>query len=145
MTRLPSVLLCLLLFVAPSSAETSPDEVVDAFHAALRTGDGETALSLLAKDVVIFEGGSAEMTRAEYGSHHLEADMAFSAATEREVTEKLVRLRGESAIVLSRTVTKGTFRDHTINHEGSETMVLVGGVEGWKISHIHWSSRKRPE
>src|SRR5690606_29848204 len=48
-------------------------EAVDAFHAALRAGDRDAALAVLAEDALIFEAGGAERSRAEYASHHLEA------------------------------------------------------------------------
>ena len=64
--------------VAPE-AEAAAD-VVDRFHAALRAGDTDGALALLAEDVLILEQGGAERSRDEYAAHHLGADAAFAAA-----------------------------------------------------------------
>ena len=63
-------------------ADTATD-VVNAFHAALKRGDATAALNLMAEDVVIFESGGVERHRAEYATHHLKSDAAFSAATTR--------------------------------------------------------------
>lgn len=42
-----------------------------------------------------------------------------------------------------RTKTAGTFRDKIINARGVETMLLRRTEHGWRIAHIHWSSRSR--
>ncbi|HEX8448146.1 MAG TPA: hypothetical protein VF652_01025, partial [Allosphingosinicella sp.] len=43
---------------------------VDAFHAALRRGEPEAALALVADDALVFEDGRIERTKAEYALHH---------------------------------------------------------------------------
>jgi hypothetical protein len=112
-----------VLVAAPSPAlgqeAPSPEEVVLAFHEALASGDSATALKLLAEDVVIYESGGVEASREEYRSHHLPADMAFTSSTEREVTVE-------------------------IHSTGTETMLLDLTSDGWRIRHIHWSSRRAP-
>jgi len=74
-------------------------EAVDAFHAALRAGDRDAALAVLAEDALIFEAGGAERSRAEYASHHLEADAAFAAATEATVTRLSCEASGDGALI----------------------------------------------
>ena len=117
---------------------------MDAFHAALSAGDSVTALGFLSPDVVIFESGGAEMSREEYRSHHLGADIEFSLSTSREITERSVEAGTDVAVVLTRSTTKGTFRDRDIDSVGVETMIVVRTADGWMISHIHWSSRRSP-
>ena len=51
---------------------------VDAYHAALESGDTAAVRSLLTDDAIIQESGGIE-TRAEYFSHHLPADMGPSS------------------------------------------------------------------
>lgn len=118
-----------------------PADVVNGFHEALTAGQKDTALEFLDAEVVIFESGGAELSRAEYSSHHLEADMGFSEATTRKVEDQRVGQDGEVAWVLTRTATTGTFRDKEIDARGVETMLLRHSSEGWRIFHIHWSSR----
>jgi len=115
---------------------------VSAFHDALASGDSVTALSLLAEDVLIYESGGVEASREEYRSHHLPADIAFASSTEREVTVERSGRSGDVAWVLSRSTTTGTFREQEINSVGTETMLLGLTPEGWRIRHIHWSSRR---
>ncbi len=136
------ILLALLPILAPAQT-AGPVDTVDAFHAAIEAGDRDAALEHLAEEVVIFEGGGAEMSRAEYAAHHLDGDMQFSAAMQREVTERRHEVVGDLAYVMNRTRTTGSFRDREIDSSGVETMVLRKGEGGWKIVHIHWSSRSR--
>ncbi len=137
-------LVCLVVAppLAAQSAERTPADVAHAFHAALTSGDSAAALSLLAPDVVVFESGGVEASRAEYRSHHLPADMEFSSSVSREITHERAGSEGGLAWVLSESHTTGTFRDREINTRGVETMLLRRTSEGWRIVHIHWSSRR---
>lgn len=115
--------------------------VVDAFHAALGSGDAGAVLALLTEDVVVLETGGAERSREEYAGHHLPADMAFAAATTDEVTRRVAWVEGDVAWVLTEGRTTGTFNDRPINSLGAETMILHRTADSWRIRHIHWSSR----
>lgn len=143
MTR---ILMLMLLLPASVTAQMAPGpvEVVDGFHAALEAGDREAALGYLAPEVIIFEGGGAEMSRDEYASHHLGGDMAFLAAMEQELLDRQDHVAGDLAYVLSRTRTRGSFREREVDSTGVETMVLERRDDGWRIVHIHWSSRPSP-
>ncbi len=120
----------------------NPENVVRAFHEALASGDSVTALELLAEDVLIYESGGVEASREEYRSHHLPADIAFASSTERELTVERSGKSGDVAWVLSRSTTTGTFREQEINSIGTETILLGLTADGWRIQHIHWSSRR---
>lgn len=115
--------------------------VVDAFHAALENGDTEAALALLAEDVLIFEGGAAERSKAEYAQHHLAADAAFSAAVPTTRSRRIARAVADSAWVASESRTTGQFNGRPIDSASVETMILRRQADGWRIMHIHWSSR----
>ncbi len=114
--------------------------VVDAFHAALEHGDTDAALALLADDVLIFEGGGAERSKAEYAQHHLAADAAFSAAVPNTRSRRSARASADSAWVASEGRTTGQFNGRPIDSLSAETMVLRREADGWRIAHIHWSS-----
>ncbi len=117
-----------------------PAETVRQFHQALQQCDGKTALRLLAKDVVIYESGGAELSRQEYAGHHMPLDMEFSKNMKRVVTAQTVQKAGDTAIVFSESSTRGTFKDKEYNLLGKETIVLKRMEKHWKITHIHWSS-----
>lgn len=143
--RLAAVLaLAALLTPHTAPAQTPPEEevlaVADAFHEALASGDSTRALQLLHPEVRVFEGGHAE-TLEEYRSGHLPVDMEFSAGTEREVIEHQVFGDAEQAVFLARYRSTGSFRGEAVEARGTETLVLVRTDDGWRIRHIHWSSR----
>lgn len=124
----------------PTSPADSAKAVVHRFHAALAAGDSARAVSLLHPDAVIYESGHAE-TREEYAAGHLKADMEFTAAVEREILEERVSVYGSAALYESRDRISGTFRGREVEGEGVETVVLVRTPDGWRIRHVHWSSR----
>ncbi len=115
--------------------------VVDAFHAALGSGNAEAVLLLLTEDVMILEEGGAERSREEYAGHHLPADMAYAASTGSEVTRRSAWIEGDIAWVLSEGRTSGQFNGRAVNRLTAETMILQRHADGWRIRHIHWSSR----
>ncbi len=116
---------------------------VHAFHDALAAGDSAAALAFLHPDVRVFEGGHAE-TLAEYRAGHLGADMAFSSAVDRELLTESASVEGDRALYLGTYRMVGTFRGRDLRLLGTETMVLARTSDGWRIRHIHWSSREAP-
>ena len=115
--------------------------VVDAFHAALSANDRNVALALLTSDVIVLEEGGAERSREEYAGHHLPADMTFAGATRSEIARRAAVVEGDVAWVMTEGRTTGRFNDRAVDRLTAETMVLTRGADGWRIRHIHWSSR----
>ena len=114
----------------------------DAFHDALVKGDRQAAQALLHDQVQIYEQGWVERSKAEYASHHLESDAAFSAATTRTQTARSSMILRDLAYVTSEGKVAGTFKGKAINSITLETMALRREQSGWRIVHIHWSSRE---
>lgn len=125
----------------PLATGLTAEQTADEFHQALTSGDSKTALALLDDNVQIFEQGWVERSRSEYAGHHLPSDMAFSAATKRTQTKRASLSEGESAYVTTEGTVSGTFKGKAVNSITLETMVLRKAADGWKIVHIHWSSR----
>ena len=113
--------------------------VAHRFRQALSRGDGDAALSTLAEDVLTFEHGGVERSRAEYASHHLAADMAFLAGLETDVVDQRVFADDDLVILASETRQHGTYKGTEVDRVTTETLVLANGASGWLISHIHWS------
>ena len=109
--------------------------------AALKAGDTNVALAIMAPDVMIFEEGGAERSRDEYASHHLGSDAAFAAASEATVTRRSGWADGDIAWITSEGRTTGQFNGRAVDRLTTETMVLKRHADGWRIHHIHWSSR----
>jgi len=119
-------------------------KTVDAFHAALGRNDTDAALALLAEDAMIFEAGNVERSKTEYASHHAGADAAFAAAVPSTLLKRTARAAGHLAWIASETRTAGRYKDRDVNRLGTESMVLQHTADGWRIVHIHWSSRAAP-
>lgn len=113
---------------------SAPAKTVSAFHQALENGDKAKARSLLADDVLIFEGG-VERSADEYANHHMLADMKYLAAVESKTLEHQVSISGEMALSVSRSKTMGNYKDKNVDYEGLETIVLNLSDGKWK----HWS------
>lgn len=125
---------------AQLSRSTGPAKVVDAFHAALDRGDTAAAV-LLADALVVFEGGEAERSKAEYAGHHLPADAVFPRAVGSQLTRRSGGASGDLAWVASEGRMRGRYKDRDVDRITTETMVLRRAAGGWKIVHAHWSSR----
>jgi ketosteroid isomerase-like protein len=129
---------------ASPAARDSADvaRVIGSFHAALERGDSAAALALLAPDVTVLESGGVE-SLAEYRGHHLPADIEYARAVPSVRGPVRVTVRGDVAWAASTSDTKGTFKGRAVDSAGAELMVLTRTAAGWRISAIHWSSRRR--
>mgnify|MGYP000949333356 CR=1 FL=1 len=124
------------------AAAMVPEITIDAaFRAALASGNAQLAASYLSDDVLIFEGGHIERSKAEYQSHHLKSDIAFARATQYRVLSRAVKVVDGTAWTTTEGQTTGEWRGRAINSIGIETMVMRKTAGQWCIVHIHWSSR----
>ncbi len=116
--------------------------IVASFHSALAHSDSAGVLALLAPDALILESGDIE-TRAEYRSHHLAADIAFTAAVPSTSGPLKVFVSGSTAWTVRTSLTQGDYKGRFINSAGVESMVLTRSAGKWQIRSIHWSSHTR--
>lgn len=123
-----------------SGLQTSAGKAVLAFQTALETGDAKTARSLLADDVLIFEGKGVERSAKEYASHHMLSDMKYLQVMTVVRLEHHVMQYEAVATSMSRSRVKGTYKDKEIDRIGNETITLEKRDGAWKITHIHWSN-----
>lgn len=136
----------------PSTADAMADvpagataavAVVDAFGKALAAADFERVEALLDPAVIILEGGGAERSRQEYLSHHARADARFLAGSHSDLKRRTARIDGDTAWVASESELHAKRDGKPITLLSTETMVLGKTPQGWKIVHIHWSSRPK--
>ncbi len=124
-----------------ATAAGSPVDAAKLFHDALSSGDASKVKALLDPKVLVLESGGAERSRAEYAAHHLKADMDFL----KTVTYKLERQTGDTvgdlAWVASEARMTGASKDKPVDVRSTETLVLKKTSGGWKVVHVHWSSR----
>jgi ketosteroid isomerase-like protein len=128
---------------SPAAGEAA--NAVDAFHNALKRNDVPGALALLADDVMIYEGGRVERSKAEYASHHAPADAAYSAAVPSTLQKRLAIAEGNIAWITSESRATGRYKDKPVDQLTVETMILRKEQDGWRIVHVHWSSRPAPK
>ena len=143
-----ATLVASVLLGRPADAQSSSADsaavggVVASFHAALERGDSAAVIALLAPRAVILESGSAE-TVAEYRSHHLPADIEFARAVPGVRTPLRITVRGDVAWAAATGTTQGEFKGRAVNSASAELLVLERVAGAWRITAIHWSSRRR--
>lgn len=146
--RVLAIAFGLSLAATPALTQTTSTDssaaaaVVERFHSALTSGDSARAVALLASDVLVLESGAVQ-TRAEYLSHHLGADMKASKGSKAARSVVQVRVMGDAAYVVSKTVSPPTGAEGSTGSEMAELMVLSKTASGWSIRAVHWSSRRR--
>lgn len=135
---------------AAPAASTLVDEaaqpavaVVEQFSAALKAAEFTRVSQLLAEDALILEGGGAERSREEYLGHHAKADAAFLKDAHVQVTRRTARSEGRLAWVGTESELHSSRNGQPMTVLSTETMVLKNTDAGWRIVHIHWSSREK--
>ena len=121
------------------AASVGAQTVLDAFHRALRSGKREAALSLLAKDALIYESGHAE-DKSQYAAHHLDADIAFARQVPETTLKRTAGVAGSVVWITTEGRTKGAFNGKAVDRRTVETALLRKEAGAWKIVHLHWSS-----
>jgi len=124
-----------------ATAAGSPVETAKALHDALSSGDASRVKTLLDPKVLILESGGAERSWAEYAAHHLNADMDFLKTVSYKLERQIGDTVGDLAWVASESRMTGTSKDKPVDIQSTETLVLKKTSAGWKVVHVHWSSR----
>lgn len=125
-----------------TTSASSPQAAVDAFQAALKSGNAEAAERWLAPDVLIYEGGGAERSRAEYAGHHLAGDIAFMKKAQIEILKRSSGGDEKTAWVTTESRIRGeSSKGKPLDVASTETALLKNTAEGWRIVHLHWSSQ----
>lgn len=117
--------------------------VVDRLGDALAAGDLEAVEGLLAPDVLILESGGAEHSRAQYMGHHAISDSRFLRGSHRQVIRRRAAVEGALAWVGTESELHARKDGQALTLLSTETMVLRNTADGWRIVHIHWSSRPK--
>ena len=117
--------------------------VAERFGAALAAGDLATVESLLDPEVLILETGGAERSREEYLGHHAKSDAQFLKGTHSQLTRRRARVEGDLVWIGSESELHASRDGKPLTLLSTETMLLRNTADGWKIVHIHWSSRPK--
>jgi len=119
----------------------TPVAAVKTLHEALSSGNASEVEELLDPNVLILEGGSVQRSRKEYAGHHLPADLRFMKSVGYKLERQSGDTVGDLAWVVSEARLSGNREDKPVDIVSTDTLVLKKSPAGWKIVHIHWSSR----
>lgn len=128
------------LIVAPPAADAVA--AVDRFSVALGTGALDKAAAELDPSVLILESGGVERSRDQYLSGHAKNDAAFLKAAHVTLQRRTAQSSGDLAWVASESEIHVMKDKEMLKIASTETMVVRRTDQGWKIVHIHWSSRR---
>jgi ketosteroid isomerase-like protein len=124
-----------------SQGERIPADAVDAFHGALAKKDTAAALSLLDRDLVVFEFGVVDPTAEAYAFRHLPFDIDVAAASTWKIENRRVGGEGDVRWVLTTYHVTGRQADGSaIDQITLETMILRRTSGLFRIVHMHWST-----
>lgn len=144
------LLLLGLLIGAPAPAPAAggglddPVATVNQFRGALQDGNVAQALALLAPEVLVYEAGAEQVSRADYLTHHLKADIAHLATVYVDTLSQAGHVDESSAWVTTRSRWVAREADPRPSATVTETIVLSRSPQGWRIVHVHWSSSVSP-
>jgi len=115
--------------------------VVDEFTAAIKGGRIDDASKLLDPALLVLESGGGEHSRDQYLSEHARADADYMKAVEQDLRYRKARVVDEMAWVATESVMTRKVGEVAQINLSTETMLLRNTKDGWRIVHIHWSSR----
>jgi ketosteroid isomerase-like protein len=115
--------------------------VLERFSAALSAGDLDGVGADLDPTVLILESGGAERTRDEYLGGHAKHDAEFLKTAHITLKRRTAQASGDLVWVGSESDIHASKDDKMLMISSTETAVLRKTAQGWKIVHIHWSSR----
>lgn len=125
--------------IAP--AAVAAVQVVDMFSAAVKAARLDEAKELLDPAVLILESGGSERSRDEYMAGHASADAAFLHDATQQLRYRQAQAEGNFAWVATESMLHGEESGKKFSVRSTETMLLKRTKAGWRIVHIHWSSR----
>ena len=91
--------------------------------------------------MLILESGGAERTRDEYLGGHAKHDAEFLKTAHITLQRRIAEASGDLVWVGSESEIHASRGDKMLMISSTETAVLRKTAQGWKIVHLHWSSR----
>jgi len=125
--------------VPPEAADAVA--VLERFSAALSAGNLDGVAADLDTAVLILESGGAERTRDEYLGGHAKHDAEFLKAAHISLKRRTAHASGDLVWVGSESEIHASKDDKMLMISSTETAILRKTAQGWKIVHLHWSSR----
>ena len=129
-----------VLSIAPAASDAVA--AVERFSTALGAGNLDAVTAELDPAVLILESGGAEHSREEYLGGHAKSDAEFLKGAHITLKRRNAQASGDLAWVASESEIHAMKGSDMLMIASTETMVLHKTAAGWKIAHIHWSSRR---
>ena len=131
---------------APAAAQASPAardaaRTVDAFMAALVSGQLEQARAQMTPNAVVIANGHVLGERDQYIDGAAKGDSAALRGVQRELARRDARAGTDVAWVVSEKRLRPSTAPQGPSEIVVETMLLAKTPAGWKITHVHWSGR----
>ncbi|MCJ0824801.1 c-type cytochrome [Luteimonas sp. 50] len=123
-----------------ANAVPAAESAAKAFHEALKRGDRQVVLALLAPEVVIHEGGETQ-SREAYAASHLNHDIAFLKDADIRPVDIGSMAMGDTAMVGSRSQVRTTHHGEPVAVLSSEMLTLKKAPNGWLITQVDWVSQ----
>ena len=143
--RLMIPLASLSLLAHPPSKPNPEAEVqalVKAYHEALVRKDMEALKKLFHPDLVVFEAGGVDKGRGAYLEHHLGPELKELKSWTYGPMETSVLMGDPTSVALCRFTYEAILEGGKLSKgKATESLVLIRTAEGWRIRHLHWSSR----
>jgi ketosteroid isomerase-like protein len=145
--RYPGVALLAALLATPfAGAQAQPNEadltsVVEAFYAAIKAGDADAAMALIAPDAIFVEAANIE-NRDQYEKNHLPRDIDYESQIDGQRGPLQVTREGDTAWIISTTKYDEKALGNPELYVITQLMVLSRGADGWRIRSICWSSNQ---
>lgn len=129
-------------------AESKPKDavlkVLADYRAAMEARSVEKLANVIDPDLLVLEGVYKNVSWADYRDNHIGPEMKewkeFRTQDPR-VLEVIVH--GELAYAVEEATFTIVTADKTVTLAGAETFVLKKDPAGWKIRHLHFSSKKK--
>lgn len=131
--------------ISISPEATEAVRVVDSFSSAMTANNLAGAGTFLDPGAVIVANGVAHGSRDEYLNTTGKARAAFLGKAQAQLVRRQARGGPNFVWVVSSSTYKASEAGKPpASMLSTETMLLRKGPQGWKIIHIHWSSRGIP-
>jgi ketosteroid isomerase-like protein len=124
----------------PAHTDAEVAAVLESFYGAIKRGDANAAMSVIAPDAMFIESGRLE-TRAQYEANHLPLDIDFEKQVDGKRDPLRITFKDDAAWVIATTTYDGKFEGAPVRFISAQLMVLSKDADAWKIRSIHWSSR----
>ncbi|KAA3634033.1 MAG: hypothetical protein DWQ08_01090 [Proteobacteria bacterium] len=129
----------------PRGDETSrsAEATIDEFYNALQSENAALALSMLSRDVLVYEMGAVDRSRKEYATRHLATDMKAAVSLRRELLSRRREGAGDIRWVFSTYLEVAVAPDEKeTENQATETIGLRFDGQAWRILHMHYSSNR---